>query len=406
MSRLVPGDMASETGFTALRLDMDEALQYLRVRDTLTTDPLLEHLSRDEVERDLWRLVCQISLMGGLKDQRRRRQQARVWLESVRRPWVEYEFVQEIGGLESGVDGLRFDGAEFRCLTPTFLRQWQLEGRVRWKGRVGVVVMVHGGSVEKAVQRGKTFATLLRNVLRFGLDNTIRIPLTDDQLSFPMGWYAIRPTAALRWSRYSVDASSPSGARWRNGDIGRALELVRPFESLDRSTHTRIREQFETAFRWLGSIRESDEAPTSHVFASSAIESLLGSRDESSKGELLAVRAMLLGITLGEGFVDPLEVVRWYGVRSDLVHGERFEEEKTSRGDRWVWDVSRVTRQVLSLCAAAPAIRSRRALFRHIETEDAFDRAAEWLQHRGARYAGIAEAVERRRVARRPEAAQ
>lgn len=245
---------------TALRLAGDELRRYNGALNGLCKEPELEHLNRNEIDGEMWRLVCRLSLDQSFRPTPRRNTAIRDFLTSLTREWEPFELVEAVGGFSPKVVGLRLGDVELCPLGPAVLRSWDVWEpsalRSRWRGLVAFTVIVRAGSPERASERGRQLVARCLNELRFAIPATLRAHVWDDQLSFPRHWWAVRWSGERRIESRTLGRLA-DGLRtaWSPTELRPAIEHLKPLYALRTSGRKNLIDRVDTCIDWIGTAR-------------------------------------------------------------------------------------------------------------------------------------------------------
>lgn len=311
-----------------LTLSGDVVIAFRIVEAALRKDPLCEHLADGDIEEALWGLVFEVVLAGAGREPKSRRAVAQAFLKEARRDWDDYDFYEEVRGLHPDAAGSRLGDVQIERVSAQLLRDlnlWDAPYRPHSRGRLVMHATVKAGAYRRALARGTSATARARAELRFGLQSTLRIRLFDDQVAFPTGWRALRLQSEnrTRWSPGLFPADHIEV--WPGDLIVRAIAFLKPLYELRLSLAPSFSRRLDTALAWLDKSRRSPEPELAFLALISAIEALLGERSERRKGALLALRAMLVTLSVDGHFSDPAQLARLYEIRSDLTHGSSSE---------------------------------------------------------------------------------
>ena len=403
MLRAIPDDLEIDEGpgrYVSLELIGDEVTQYRNALDLLCDDDLLEHLSKREIDAALWRLVCELVCRQSMREIRHRNLRIESFLDDLCRQWTEFEVIQEVDGFDPSVSGLDLGRVRLVKLTPTLLREWGLWERgilrPKWKGRTAATTITQAGSAERAAQRGQNRIGLALDELRFAIPAGIRAHISDRQLRFETGWWAVRSVSSGSTDvRRSYWGSSPqSGTRWGRVDTVRAIEFLAPIHRIRESGRKRLAERIERSLVWIGTSRAATSPRVALIASCAALEAVLSDKSAGKKGELLALRSILLPAALGKSFRDPGDLFELYELRSYLAHGSSVEAT-----DEDAQNFASITSSLLAdfaiFCDVRPSVRSFSDMLAQLETADALQSARKWIEERRpAGYKEIAKAAD------------
>src|SRR5215216_1961372 len=187
-ARTIPADI-SERALTTLWLVDDAARQYQQSLQELLAEGEsgdLEHLAQRDIERSLWRLVCETWLSRSEIRLTQMKEKVEEFISSLRRSPEEWEVIWEINDLATEVS-FNIAGVEFFSFKGEAAERWMPPEGHPWRevstellGKTFALATVNAGSKEKAIERAKVSIDDALGVLRVAL-----VPhrwLHDDQL--------------------------------------------------------------------------------------------------------------------------------------------------------------------------------------------------------------------------------
>jgi Apea-like HEPN len=352
----------------------------------------LEHLAQRDIEKSLWRLVCETWLEREAIRPNQRAIKVDDFVSSLRRPPEGWEVLWEINDLDAeesfevaDVDFFRFEGAAPEG------HLWR-EVEKELLGRTFARAMVYAGSKDKALDRAKAAIDDALNILRVSL-----IPhrqVYDLQLLQRRGmhFYAGRTSGSF---------PEHSGAQWGFGPFPleissdlidflnkRNLEL---HLGLNKETPSRLREPILRALYWIGSSVTRQDLDDRVVDLCTALECLLGLENDKRKAEAISVRYMLMGLAAKDTsyVVHPLAIYHLYLLRNDIVHGSarRVSSKQDYKDLRYV--ALDAVQRISKVVADQPRINRLSRLFDHIKTEPELAHIVEFI----SRYSSSDQAV-------------
>lgn len=297
----------------------------------LAAEPELEHLTRKDIDRELWELLLDYSSdwqryqVAGIREDR-----LRVFLASIVKPHDPFEVMFEVEGLSIKDESIAVAGVVFSHVDEQTAAEWGIsdqDGYMRISnelvGKAVGRVKVKAGSSSKALEKAREELDMALNVLRVCIaSGSIRV--WDEQLLQRRGQLhvvrALRstPTSLPGWQRtFSMIELKLGGPLHRETvDLVKRLDPV-----LQGKLPTRMNERLIRALQWIGMSVTREHYDHKVVDLCTALECLLTGRDDTKKGEAISLRTMLLSFTLDRTFAHPSEIYRWYDLRSEVIHG-------------------------------------------------------------------------------------
>jgi len=298
----------------------------------LSSEPLLEHLDRAEVDDFLWKLVADVFLHRRFYQEKEAQdQRITAFFSAVEKPHVRYEVMFPIERLTITGRSLDIGGATIFHLNQDEARTWGIVDERSQRhlsdafiNRTVGIVRVTSGSPEKAIEKAALLLDDALDALRVSLQAIPLATVRNDELLQSRGQFALAKVAG---------AEFPALERWERG-----------FESLDLTLSERVLtdisdvvERINTAFSgqhprqlseairravgWIGASTAEERYDNRVIGLCTALECLLTTIEDKRKGEAIALRTMLVASAVEEGFTHPAEVYQLYDLRSKVVHG-------------------------------------------------------------------------------------
>jgi len=141
--------------------------------------------------------------------------------------------------------------------------------------------------------------------------------------------------------RKKNNPSSVVSYNWQRGYQSLGLEIndsrknkinifLSSFEIFDeKKIPQKFRRRFERALTWIGRSIEEEDPDIKIIDLSTALETILTTKNDPMKGEALASRMLLLFDIVDKPFVHPVEILRIYDLRSQIVHGSEIRISST-----------------------------------------------------------------------------
>ena len=148
----------------------------------------------------------------------------------------------------------------------------------------------------------------------------------------------------------------------------------------------RLRKCFLRALAWIGKSIAEENPDLKIVYLSTALESILSTRDDKKKGETLAYRMLLLNVFLGKTFAHPARILWIYELRSRIIHGS--EISVASR--REYLTMRRVARNTMKYAIEVikkTSAKNKKRFIQAIESqEENVKKILDWLNKQGDEY--------------------
>ena len=394
----VPNTAINEDAPCRLFFDKKEALLFSRALRSLEADTAVEHLPREDLDRELLNLVRDVrEIKRGVNPKPALRLRVQELDSELARPLMTYEVVLSVEGIEFPVEPLTFGGVAFQAFGPELEAQWGFASRVnsgfiaewhrRRVGRAVGIVTVQAGSDEKAKERAARSFDRALNILRVCIASSVSARIWDEQLLQRRG-----PFFVIR--RIDPDEELQRvGWEARVGCLETTLELrgtlmdgTRKF--LDRlgplygdMMADGLREALLRSLEWIGMSITREQYDHKIIDLCIALESVLATVDDPRKGEAIALRLMLLAMTLDTSFGHPRDVFHLYGLRSRVVHGSA--QGVCSRSDYFrLREIAEeaVLRIIELNLAQGPIIKPRRFI-EALETRELLEKTINWLEN-------------------------
>jgi len=324
----------------SLRISGEEYIRYQKCLQSLESERSLEYMSRREIDRELWHLVCEIFIESDqIKDSKAIERKIVSFQKRLDRPTEKYEVLIPIENLEMGLHIHEIAGVKLFKMEPEYALSWGIKkGRPLHDilydaviNRTVAVLTEEGNDPWKAVSRA-------RDKLGTAL-NALRVSLVIDHKPRIVGWKIHDIEMLFKQSEHV-------GIR-KQGDPSSVLSgWSRSFRKLELSVNDTLSKQLEEseklisylfngqikgricgtlirALEWIGDSITREEIDGKIVDLCTALESLLATKQDKRKGELIALRMTLLYTLLGKPFFDPVQLLEMYNKRSDIVHGSQ-----------------------------------------------------------------------------------
>ena len=345
IQRRIPDDPKFEKLQGVFLLIVDrEFQQYRECLDSLSGEPDLECMSRKEIDTELWHLVCEAYVDAGkFKSSAAIKERVASFeadLLKITKPIKKYEVLIPIQGLKLKSGTVQISDVKLVQVSDEVAKEWNLtKGGTAPQDLLydafisngAAIIPEKGNDPQKAIDRARarllTVLDFLRTALLLDHDpRIISFKIHDEEMLFEPG-----ENVALR----EVEDSELLAANWHRGfrmmdltlDGLLETQVSKSMESLDDLAKAvgeagkGVGVRFIRAVQWIGSSVTRERTDDKIVDLCTALEAFLSTKDSGLKGEIIALRTMLLPMVLDKPFFDPAIVLALYEKRSDVIHG-------------------------------------------------------------------------------------
>jgi hypothetical protein len=235
--------------------------------------------------------------------------------------------------------------------------------------------------------------------LRLGASQTLFVRVADTELAFKRSAVTLfrqageNQASRLQWS-FGNRPTKTTIVESRARAIEQYLQPLLASGGLPRRLSGRI----HLAARWIGASATKAEPDDKVIALCTALEALLASKDDGRKGEIIAIRSMLLPAAIGEGFTDPYPLYALYVRRSDVIHGTKLGVCGEEDYRLLHFEATLALKNMLAVLARHPEVTTFRRLIELIETPEALESAQGWFARYGRFARDVAKVVEERRT--------
>ncbi len=195
-----------------------------------------------------------------------------------------------------------------------------------------IVVNAKGTNVAEVVKRARVGARRRLRVLQHYLKEEF---IHDEQLRFELSeeWAAKKEaTSKIYWGLNNEN--SPIAYDYANSLVERIGVANEDFERIKKFPPN-MQEIIERALHWIGMAISEIDLDLKVAFLSTALETLLTTKEDGRKGEKIAYRGYVLGREVkSDDYQMPQNVLEVYVKRSTVVHGSGISV--ASRKDYWL----------------------------------------------------------------------
>jgi len=315
-------------GRAALYLTGREALLYRNCLDKMAEDAALRALTRGDIDKDLWKWVCQLYVghIEGTGAAPASEESLREYWKSATQPVKDFDVVLQLDNVSLKMDDQQeLGGLRLYVWTPAAAASFGVATQ-GWPAQVSAELL--GKTVCSLRVAAVTPAAALRDAQR---DCVRRLDLIRAALA---PW---RDKLWLQWVPGDAYLMLEAGSMNVVGGISRqrtalpfdmtkeqldeAQQVLAPFQPLtDGSMNDRTSKACWLAVRSISSSLQRSTADDQVLDLCTALEAVLTTKAEGRKGEWLAIRAMALAHRHGVS-VAPVDILDVYVKRSSITHG-------------------------------------------------------------------------------------
>jgi hypothetical protein len=373
----------------SLLVSGDEYRAFREALQRLVLEPELEHLTPQDIDSSLWEFICALFLKRHTfknTDQRCRRVKA--YLRDIAKPHTTFEVVILLEDLRVEAP---LNVAEVR------IEHWGNQQAKEWAifessdltedflDKTVAIVSVMAGKVDRAVERAQVRVDRALDVLRFGLTASSPIRTRENEVMFRQGhMQLVREEGGARSHRWDL-RRRPLQATLSVPEISKTVSYLEAVERLisNEKLGPKLRKRFSLALHWIATAITRTDYDEKLVDICTALESLLVEKSDHWKGELIALRAILLQCAVDGRFADTFPLLGLYELRSRVVHGSDVGVIGEGQYTYLFDTATRLVMQAVQLVNRNPAITSFRHFRNVLESADMLDVAVRWFQRYG-----------------------
>lgn len=369
--------------------------QYQKVVYALRGEAYLEYMRDREITDTLWHFVCEV--MGSrekYKDLAQLKEKIDIFLKDIVKPLKEYEVLIPINYLDIGENEINIGDIIIKKISEDNAKDWatflqkkpyeDVYGKTFFNKTCSIVPGV-GNNLEFVVRRAKDKLDLALNSLISALSTHRSIH--DSQLLFTQSETAIY--------RIKDDPNSGSTFYIRDKDKPITLTVDQTLKDIVIDFHKKIenvlkedgpskklKKRLQRTMIWIGRGIKEPDLDEKIVNYSTSLEALLVPEHMGNKGETLAYRLLLLNVCRDDPFTHPADILRFYEIRSDIVHGAKIDVASER-------DCTILRGVVIEAFLHAVSIIKKEKLTRHsqfinvIENEENIETVLNWLRKEG-----------------------
>lgn len=393
---LVDSDDAAAGSF----LDREAVQLYFEALDALVSDPVFNHLTREELDTELAILIHDITAnREQMSSSHVRCERINHFFATITRPPIPHEVVFNVEAIKFAPDSLTIGNVVFREFSPEVAAHWdsakidEFEGPFRESlqktfdaltGQQVGIVRVKASSAEKAVERAQKDFDRALNTLRLCIGSFPWSVIYDQELLQRRGRFCI-----VRQLEPEVRLVPVDGSRsFRNME----LDLAGPLDEWTRHSVEQLAPLYDGTIRgeyrrlllrsleWIG--RSITRGPYGHKLLGLcvALESVLTVESDQRKGDCVALRSMLLSMALGDDLLRPRGVLHLYKIRLDVIHGSALGVCGRSDYRMLWWRARDIVLNVIKFHLVQGPIACPSQLVELLESRERMEKAISWLE--------------------------
>jgi hypothetical protein len=314
------------------------------------------------------------------------------FIRELGRPLETYEVMFHVKFLETPGESIVLNDVTFQKLTLEVANEWEY-GTINdlmkemFDSAIGQsvgVVTVKAGNPEKAAERAQIKLDRALNVLRVQVASFRATRIWDRQLQQQRGQFRTIRRLGPKKTLVSTGGSqicTPISLELTGRLAESTKEGIRRLDPLyDGSISIRLRDAILRSIEWIGTSITRNNCDQEIVDLCTALEAVLAGRNDPKKGEAIALRSMLLSLSLGKSFFDPIPILQLYETRSRIIHGAELDICGRTECD-WLRTVTEeVISNAIQLASSKDGLARPIQLFRHIGSAELLQGAISWLE--------------------------
>jgi len=342
MQRRIPEKLLTaeliKTGNTSFLIDGENFKNFKSVYRNLRKDISTEYLRDKELDDALWYLLCDVYLNRKMyTNSGTLNKQIDEFIGQVCRPLKEYEVLFGVRNLIVKKYPLKLWNTVLTQLDVKDLEhiEPQISGKFKdmifetFLKNASIMVTLQGNHSGLVIDRAREEAEFIVKVLQTYLNENMSI--RDENLLFDISAFSlIRVKDGSKWAWSWRRKRLPYGITISDtlfATINKANEHFEIITNLNPDFRARV----QRAIYWVGSSIKEEVLDHKMIFLCTALETLLTSRDDKRKGEIITYRMVLLNHLIKGHFPDPFQLMWFYELRSQIVHGSAIG--KTTNSD-------------------------------------------------------------------------
>jgi len=326
-----------KSGKIFFTLEGDEFKGFEKIQRNLRQDISTEYLKDRELGDALWYLLCDVYLNKEVyRNSESLKRRIEKFIQQICKPLKDYEVIFGVSNLSIKKYPLQIWDVALNKLTKEDLERMELKigGKLKellfkkFIKNVVVIIAMQGNNSGFVVERAREKAEFALKVLQVYFNELIEIH--DENLLFDVSDFAlIRGKEINKWAWSWKRKRSPFGISIGDSllaSITKANDHFKVISYLNPNFQSRV----QRAIYWLGSAIEEEAFDHKMIHLCTALESLLTSRSDKRKGEVIAYRMVILNHLTEGNFPDPFRLMWFYELRSRIVHGSAIGQTTKS----------------------------------------------------------------------------
>jgi hypothetical protein len=339
-------------------------------------------MSSEDVSSQLWQLFKEVVLDAKMYQTRQNLDQKLCeFFEEMKKPLQIFDIIYEIKNLDVGDSSFNLGNVEIFKLTRDYLHKLGLKTGMRvlgdkileeWVGRSVARTEVSVSEIDRAYESGIPIVSSVLNTIRLAAVRERIGRLDDEMFLWELGEGVI-----------IAGVKSESGTTWtasyRRGfrplivpmdeTISKGLKNQKTWQYvLDGNLPADISNRITRAIGWISHAITSSSLDYKLVDLCTALEiMLLPDHNEGTKGELIALRQVLIG---RGSFDAPEAILSLYEKRSNIIHSGTLEVTSYSNYWHLLTCCLQVLSNIASLSRANPGIQGLKELLNTVENAE------------------------------------
>jgi len=307
---------------------------YNEAFEALRSESSLEYMINRDLDEELWHLVCEIILKkSSFLSFQEVIERVKHFTRDIDKPIDEYEVLIPILNLNLQNNIIQLGDHYIKNFDAKSLNEWGLnKGKTRKKiyerflNRSCLVIREKGNNRNLICNRAREKAYFLIKLLQVSFANSIKIH--SYQLLYEIDKGVLcklvkKPKdISYDWKR-SIFKIPLNFDEVVDEDI---LAFIKKIISVIEAgnINLKFKKSFYNSIIWIGRALEEEDLDIKIIYLSTALESILTTKNDEKKGETIAYRMLLLNYFVNTPFFHPASVLQAYIIRSNVIHGNKL----------------------------------------------------------------------------------
>ena len=194
----------------------------------------------------------------------------------------------------------------------------------KFKDNTVIRVVVEGNNSSLVIERARDKAKLVLKAVKAYLNDHMSIH--DPNLLFDLSAFALIKKVEVQGWHWSWKRKREPFKLTIGDHDKKYLDRAENNYQISRNFDSKLRARYERAAYWMGMSIEEEEFDKKIISLCIALESLLVSKNDKRKGEVIAYRMLIVNHLVEGSFPEPFGVMAFYELRSEVVHGSSLFE--------------------------------------------------------------------------------